>query len=68
MIEDLCKHKSEGMKCKTCMFYVPKNNLIGRCRESAPTLKGWPAIFPDDWCGAHKLDADKLLPSMKPEK
>jgi len=27
-----------------------------RCRKHAPTLNGWPAIFPDDWCGDHKLN------------
>ena len=63
--KDNWAHKSEGMKCKTCMFYVAKNDSIGRCREKSPTLKGWPALFPDDWCGAHKLDADKLLPIQK---
>ena len=44
-------HRSEGMKCKTCMYHV---NF--RCRRHAPTIQGYPAVFPDDWCGDHKLD------------
>ncbi len=70
--EDNWAHRSDAMRCRTCMFYVPKTGgreivpgvvdrqEIGRCRHSAPTLKGWPAIFPTDWCGAHKLDETKI--------
>lgn len=60
MSKDNWKHRSENMLCKQCMFYVEKNEKIGRCREKSPTLKGWPAVFPNDWCGAHKLDEGKL--------
>lgn len=64
--EDNWKHRSEGMRCATCMFYVPKKKMvvgaqeIGRCRRRAPTLDGWPVMLPDDWCGDHKLDEEKL--------
>ena len=66
MIEDPWKHKSENMTCKTCMFYVKKETTkaaqeIGRCRLSGPTMKGFPVVFPTDWCGAHRIDEDKLL-------
>ena len=60
-------HRSEGMKCNTCMYYVKKKTSsevsveIGRCRRNAPTMKGYPAVFPSDWCGEHKLDEEKLL-------
>jgi len=62
---DNWQHRSDMMKCKTCMWYVPKKREgtgreIGRCRQSSPTIKGWPAIYPDDWCGAHKLDESKV--------
>lgn len=65
---DNWQHRGARMKCQTCMFYVPKaqsfvasvDNPIGRCREASPTLKGWPAVYPTDWCGAHKVDQDKL--------
>ena len=50
-VHDPWKHRSEGMKCKTCMFHV---NF--RCRRHAPTMQGYPAVYPDDWCGDHKLD------------
>jgi hypothetical protein len=48
-------HRSSGMLCKTCMWYVPKGSEKGRCRRHAPTLGGWPVLFPTDWCGDHKL-------------
>lgn len=57
---DPWKHRSEGMKCSTCMWYVAKNGPangqeIGRCRRRAPTMGGYPVVFPVDWCGDHKL-------------
>ena len=63
---DNWKHRSEGMRCKTCMFYVSKEKAVtgaqevGRCRRHAPTMNGWPVMFPGDWCGDHKLDENKL--------
>lgn len=65
-MEDNWKHRSEGMRCATCMFYVPKTKVVvgaqevGRCRRNAPSMNGWPVMFPGDWCGAHKLDENKL--------
>ena len=61
--KDNWKHRSEGMKCKTCMFYVPKGEVIGfgRCRRNAPTMNGYPAVYATDWCGEHKMDEEKLL-------
>ena len=63
---DPWKHRSEGMKCKTCMFYVAKDapggpkKELGRCRRHSPTMSGFPAVFPADWCGDHKLDETKI--------
>ncbi len=56
-------HRSTGMVCGTCMFYVskkkpedkPEVKEKGRCRRHAPTMSGWPVLFPTDWCGDHKL-------------
>lgn len=54
-------HRAENMRCRTCMFYVPKVNYPatnpekGRCRRHAPTMNGYPVVFPHDWCGDHKL-------------
>ncbi len=62
---DNWRHRSSKMKCRTCMFYVPKVAKaetdsavaeIGRCRRHAPTMSGWPVMFETDWCGDHKLD------------
>lgn len=60
-------HRSTEMKCKTCMYFVPKatqdgsDSQLGRCRRNAPTMNGFPVVFPDDWCGNHKIDEEKLL-------
>lgn len=65
--KDPWKNRSNGMRCQTCVFYVPKKSSsectteIGRCRRNAPTLKGFPAVFPNDWCGEHRIDEEKLL-------
>ena len=58
--EDNWKHRAENMRCRTCMWYVPKTEKLGRCRANSPTIKGWPALFPTDWCGNHKLDEDAV--------
>jgi len=63
---DPWKHRSKNISCTTCMWYVPKptdmgaNQEIGRCRRHAPTMSGYPAVYPNDWCGDHKLDEMKL--------
>jgi len=56
MSEDNWKHRSKKMFCQTCMYFVKKNDVLGRCRRRAPTLKGWPVVFKDCWCGDHKID------------
>jgi len=33
---------------------------IGRCRRHAPTMSGYPVVYPVDWCGDHKLDETKI--------
>lgn len=54
---DPWEHRSEKMKCATCMWYVPKGEgCIGRCRRRSPTMSGFPVVYPSDWCGDHKLN------------
>jgi hypothetical protein len=60
-------HRSAGMKCGTCMWWVSKTKFedemladLGRCRKKAPTLNGWPAVYETDWCGDHKIDETKI--------
>jgi len=64
MNNDPWKHRSKGMKCKTCMWFVNKENsndsTVGRCRKNAPTMGGYPVVFETDWCGAHKLNENAL--------
>lgn len=56
MAGDNWVHKAKGMVCEKCMWYIGF-----RCRKNAPTLNGWPAVFPSDWCGDHKLDKDTMM-------
>ena len=69
-IADPWAHRSEGMRCGTCMWFAVKQDLrfnlvddprgaLGRCRRHAPTMSGFPAVFTSDWCGDHKLDENK---------
>lgn len=74
--QDNWKHQNEGMKCKTCMWFmvkpqkpIPQENTavevrqrgcLGRCRRHSPTINGFPAVFEGDWCGDHKLDENKI--------
>ena len=74
MAEDNWVHRSEGMRCQTCMWYVSKIPsdkterivkedailTVGRCRRHAPTISGWPVMFETDFCGDHKLDENKI--------
>ena len=62
--QDPWAHRSVNMRCSTCMWYVDKDapggGKIGRCRRHAPTMQGYPVVFPSDWCGDHKLDESKV--------
>ena len=65
--DDPWAHRSHGMRCRTCMFFVPKETQVepgvrgklGRCRRHAPTINGFPVVFESDWCGDHRLDEEK---------
>lgn len=64
-IQDPWKHRSEGLKCKSCMWFAMKASMatlssVGRCRRHAPTMNGYPVVFVNDWCGDHKLDENKV--------
>jgi len=68
--EDPWAHRSIGMRCKTCMWWLRKDDqrlkllndheTLGRCRRHAPTMGGFPVVYAVDWCGDHKLDGGKL--------
>ena len=70
MGEDPWKHRSKGMSCSTCMWYIMKargereggepSKPIGRCRRHAPTMTGHPVVFEADWCGDHKLNENSV--------
>lgn len=67
---DPWRHRSSGMRCWTCMWWVRKKNDIGRCRRHAPTMGGYPVVYDVDWCGDHKLDekraSGKLMAPLGP--
>ena len=60
---DNWEHRSTGMVCRTCMWFVVKTGETlggvpekGRCRKRCPVVReGWPVVFVSDWCGDHKL-------------
>ncbi len=58
--KDNWRHRSAIMKCRTCMWYAPKQGTIGRCRRRSPTMNGFPVMFETDWCGDHKIDETAL--------
>jgi hypothetical protein len=67
--KDPWKHRSAGMRCNTCMWFVPKivklqdgkeASIVGRCRRHAPTMSGFPVVYVNDWCGDHKLDEEQV--------
>lgn len=76
MSSDPWIHRSDNMKCKTCMWFVPKvasthplhdnkhNDTnaydLGRCRRHAPSMGGYPVVMVNDWCGDHRLDENKF--------
>lgn len=62
-MEDNWKHRSKEMLCETCMFYINY-----RCRRNAPSMKGYPAVYPSDWCGEHKLDKKFMDEKLKTKK
>lgn len=65
---DPWKHRSRGMSCITCIWYMEKEReksikgalCLGRCRKRAPTMDGYPVVFEEDWCGNHKLDENAI--------
>lgn len=67
---DPWRHRSAGMRCKSCMWFVPKEPHapaahpgqydLGRCRRHAPTMSGFPVVFVNDWCGDHRIDENRL--------
>ncbi len=54
--KDNWNNRSQQMTCQTCMYF---RNM--RCRRHAPTMQGFPAVYPNDpGCGPHKLDKEAM--------
>src|SRR4051794_27586864 len=41
--------------CSTCIYFCPRGgpNGSGQCRRRSPSVKGFPAAKPTNWCGEH---------------
>ena len=59
-LKDNWQHRSKELLCETCMFFC---NM--RCRKRSPTMKGFPAVYPTDWCGDHKLEKEWMKEHSK---
>ena len=66
MNNDPWVNRSDNMKCKTCIWFVPKASIldnshnVGRCRRHAPSMGGYPVVMINDWCGDHRIDENKI--------
>jgi hypothetical protein len=50
------KETNNMQRCELCMHYAGM-----RCRRHAPKgQEGWPAVFPTDWCGDHKMSKAEM--------
>lgn len=64
--QDPWAHRSKGMRCDTCIWFVPKERAslgtgpVGRCRRHAPTMNGYPVVYMTDWCGDHRVDENRV--------
>lgn len=58
--DDPWAHRSAGMRCRSCMWFIEKSSAIGRCRRHAPVMSGFPVVYPTDWCGDHRVDETKI--------
>ena len=48
-----------GFSCFTCMYFAPKDPVLGRCKRHAPAMDGYPVVYADrDWCGDHKIGSN----------
>jgi len=68
-VKDNWADRPKGMRCATCMYWVCKMGIVGRCRRRSPTMNGWPVLFNTDWCGDHKLNEATVdqQPQASPE-
>ena len=79
--DDPWAHRSEGMRCKSCMWFVPKwpdsfriegqtitaeAATLGRCRRHAPSATGFVPVFVNDWCGDHRLNENWVAEQSRP--
>lgn len=66
-VNDNWADRPKGMICGTCMYWVCKIGIVGRCRRRCPTMNGWPVLFITDWCGDHKLNEETVVQTPRVE-
>lgn len=69
---DPWSNRSEGMRCRTCIWFMPKDPGygadVGRCRRHAPTMGGYPVVLQSDWCGDHRLNERVRAADLKEQE
>lgn len=56
-IDNWDKATNNMQRCELCMHYAGM-----RCRRHAPKgQEGWPAVYPTDWCGDHKMSKATMI-------
>ena len=57
-------------RCATCVWFEPVLHVdakegdplrLGKCKRHAPRGAGFPRVMPQEFCGEHVLDVDKLV-------
>ena len=46
---DNWRDRTKRMICNNCMYYVPKEGQVGRCRRRCPKVeRGYPVVYETD--------------------
>jgi hypothetical protein len=55
--------RPDHIRCETCAFFQPDSDIAsvqnGTCRRRPPeSVKRWPAVYRNQWCGEHVVGED----------
>jgi len=65
-MDKLEKWNRNKLRCFNCVFFEGKEDAtgfiqVGRCIRNAPTIRGFPIMLPNQFCGEHRLDENKFV-------
>ena len=65
-MSEIEKWNRNRLKCFNCIFFEGKEDAtgfiqVGRCIRNAPTIRGFPIMLPNQYCGEHRLDENKFV-------